>query len=300
MLRKMSSGITKSTIASQLKQVQDKIQNAASRRPGLLQYTHPRLVAVSKTKGTDLIIEAYDAGQRHFGENYVLELHEKANDIEIQDHCEDIKWHFIGHLQRNKVGKLLDVPNLYVVETVDSERLAKAVNDTWERLNKKSPLRVMVQVNTSGEDNKSGCAPQETTSIVKYIREKCPQITVMGLMTIGSFDHDPLTGPNPDFKTLYAVREEVSRTLNISIQDLELSMGMSADFEHAIEMGSTNVRVGSTIFGDRSAPPKVEKSPEESSSSSKNVDTVSGDASSLHKTEGSDPHTLKLQSLSLT
>ncbi|CAL1531850.1 unnamed protein product [Lymnaea stagnalis] len=251
----MSGSSTNFAIARQLKQVCDKVQAAAARRPQHLQYSVPRLVAVSKTKGTDLVIEAYNAGQRHFGENYVVELYEKSNDIEIQDHCKDIKWHFIGRLQRNKVPKILEVPNLFVIETVDSERLAKALNDGWGRLKKTETLQVMAQVNTSGEGNKNGCSPQDTTKLVQYIREKCPSISLIGLMTIGSFDHDL---NNQDKKrelfSLCAVRKEVCDALNISEKDLELSMGMSADYEHAIEVGSTNVRVGSTIFGDRGPP----------------------------------------------
>ncbi|BFY98498.1 hypothetical protein BsWGS_01537 [Bradybaena similaris] len=252
MQRKMSgAGFS---IARQIKLVLDKMEAAALRRPESLQYAKPKLVAVSKTKSVDMIIEAYDAGQRDFGENYVVELYDKANDIELQDKCGDIRWHFIGHLQRNKVSKLLDVPNLFIVETVDSIRIAKAINETWQKLNRKDPLNVMAQVNTSGEDSKSGCSPEEVLQLVKYINEECPRISLVGLMTIGSFDHNPSTGPNPDFEALFKVRENVCKALDIRPQDLDLSMGMSNDYEHAIEMGSTSVRVGSTIFGSRSAP----------------------------------------------
>ncbi|XP_055864746.1 pyridoxal phosphate homeostasis protein-like isoform X1 [Biomphalaria glabrata] len=249
--RKMSTSSSHFSIANQLLYVNDKIKAASVKRPQHLQYSTPRLVAVSKTKGTDLIIEAYDAGQRHFGENYVVELHEKANDIEIQDRCQDIQWHFIGHLQRNKISKILDVPNLFVIETVDSEKLAKALSDSWGKLKKSGHLQVMAQINTSGETSKSGCSPSEAVQLVKYIKEHCPHLQLLGLMTIGSFDHDINSGPNPDFQALFDIRKEVCQSLNILEKDLELSMGMSADFEHAIEMGSTNVRVGSTIFGER-------------------------------------------------
>ncbi|XP_005092694.2 pyridoxal phosphate homeostasis protein [Aplysia californica] len=253
MFRMMSSAAM-STIARQLKQVSEKVTAAGLKRPEKLQYVQPRLVAVSKTKGVDMIVEAYDAGQRHFGENYVVELIDKANDIELQDRCDDIKWHFIGHLQRNKVSKLLDIPNLFVVETIDSERLAKAVNDAWVRQGKQEPLNIMVQVNTSGEENKSGCAVGETAKLVGYIRENCPKLNILGLMTIGAYDYNPMAGPNPDFQALFQIREEVCKAHNIPIDKMELSMGMSSDFEQAIELGSTNVRVGSTIFGARSKP----------------------------------------------
>lgn len=112
----------------------------------------PRLVAVSKTKPTNLIIEAYEAGQKHFGENYVNELIEKANHPDIL--TRDIRWHFIGHLQRNKVNKLLAIPNLYMVETVDTEKLASALDKAWQKLRKQDNLKlnVLVQINTSGEE----------------------------------------------------------------------------------------------------------------------------------------------------
>jgi len=247
---KMSATVMTS-IARQLKQVTEKVTTASLKRPDKFQYVQPRLVAVSKTKSVDMIIEAYDAGQRHFGENYVGELIEKANDIELQDHCEDIRWHFIGHLQKNKVSKLLEAPNLFAVETVDSDRLAKAVNDSLIRKGKKEPLNIMIQVNTSGEQNKSGCPITEAVQLVGFVRDECPKLRLMGLMTIGAYGYDPNSGPNPDFKALFNVREEVCKAYNIPVEDMELSMGMSTDFEQAIEMGSTNVRIGSTIFGGR-------------------------------------------------
>lgn len=111
----------------------------------------PRLVAVSKTKPPNLIIDAYESGQQHFGENYVNELVDKANHPDIK--IKDIKWHFIGHLQRNKVNKVLAVPNLYMVETVDTEKLASTIDSAWQKYKKHddSQLKIMVQVNTSGE-----------------------------------------------------------------------------------------------------------------------------------------------------
>lgn len=99
------------------------------------------------------ILAAYETGQRHFGENYVSELTEKASHPQILERCKDIKWHFIGNLQRNKVNKVLGVPNLYVVETVDNDRIASALNNSWERFRKNDDkrLNIMVQVNTSQE-----------------------------------------------------------------------------------------------------------------------------------------------------
>ena len=108
---------------------------------------------MAKTKPVELVIEAYKAGQRHFGENYVNELFEKGRDDELLSTCPDIKWHFIGHLQRNKINKVLSVPNLYIVETVDSEKIATALNKGLENSSKEQEknLNVYVQVNSSGE-----------------------------------------------------------------------------------------------------------------------------------------------------
>jgi len=218
----------------------------------------PRLVAVSKTKPVELIKEAYVAGQRHFGENYVQELEKKSTDPDLQSSCPDIRWHFIGHLQRSNVNKLLKSPNLSVVETIDSERLATAVNNAWQKLQKIDPLKVFLQVNTSGEENKHGCNPEEASSLAVHIRDKCPQLQLLGVMTIGIYNYDTSLGPNPDFLSLVQSREHILEELKLDKNHFEMSMGMSNDFEHAIQLGSTNVRVGSTIFGTREYKPKVE------------------------------------------
>lgn len=239
--------------------VREKINRAAANRPMHLRDKDVQLVAVSKTKPKEMILQAYIAGHRHFGENYVNELVEKASDAEVTEQCPEIKWHFIGHLQRNKVFKLLSAPNLHVAETVDSEKLADAIDKAWAKLQKPDPLKVMVQVNTSDEENKSGVAPEDASNLVQYVLEKCPHLEFIGLMTIGAFDHDLTKGPNPDFQVLLKCRENVCDKLAMDINSVELSMGMSHDFEHAIEVGSTNVRVGSTIFGARNYPQKVDK-----------------------------------------
>lgn len=117
------------------------------------QYYEPRLVAVSKLQSTESIVSAYEVGQKHFGENYVNELVEKACNPLIFEKCKEIRWHFIGNLQRNKINKVLSVPNLYIIETVSSDKLANALNNSWPRFRKSadSKLNVMVQVNTSQE-----------------------------------------------------------------------------------------------------------------------------------------------------
>ncbi|XP_062208091.1 uncharacterized protein LOC133909603 isoform X2 [Phragmites australis] len=180
-----------------------------------------RVVAVGKTKPMSMLRQLYDAGHRCFGENYVQEIITKAPQLP-----EDVRWHFIGHLQSNKVKPLLTaVPNLDMVEGVDNEKIANHLDRAVNNLGRE-PLKVLVQVNTSGEE--------------------C-------LMTIGMKDY---SSTPENFKALVGCKIEVCKALGIPTEQFELSMGMSGDFELAIEMGSTNVRIGSTIFGPREYPNK--------------------------------------------
>lgn len=215
----------------------------------------PRLVAVSKTKPKELVIAAYNEGQRNFGENYIQELLEKANNPELLRDCPQIRWHFIGRLQSNKVNKLAKIPNLFMVETLESQKTAGALNNAWTSSGL-PVLKVMVQVNTSGEEQKSGIEPRDASELVKFVMKECPSLKFAGLMTIGMAERDN-AGPNPDFVCLSKCREQICTELGLSLSDVELSMGMSADFEEAIRMGSTSVRVGSTIFGQRNYGPKT-------------------------------------------
>ncbi|XP_023945159.2 pyridoxal phosphate homeostasis protein [Bicyclus anynana] len=238
-----------------LKTVLAQIEGAVARRSKDLPQILPKLVAVSKIKPVPLIIQAYEAGQRHFGENYVNELAEKAHNPDILEKCKEIKWHFIGHLQTNKINKCLGSPGLYILETVDSEKLADNLNKQWAKIrNTDDKLNIMVQVNTSGEEAKSGIDPSQATNLVEHVIKNCHNLNFQGLMTIGQYDYDTSLGPNPDFLSLVKCRQEVTDKLNLDINNIELSMGMSTDFEHAIELGATTVRVGSKIFGAR--PPK--------------------------------------------
>lgn len=255
-------------VGKKMQAVVDRVNLAVTRRPKTLPCIAPRLVAVSKTKPPDMVVEAYKHGQRNFGENYVNELVEKASHPLILTSCPEIKWHFIGHLQKGNVNKLLGVPNLDMVETIDSVKLADKLNSSWQKLRSSNTqgLKVMVQINTSGEESKHGLHPEETVNTVKHIVYDCPALVFSGLMTIGRYGYDLSEGPNPDFQILLKRREEVCESLNLPLEQVELSMGMSTDFEHAIEVGSTNIRVGSTIFGTREYPntpsPSPEKKPE--------------------------------------
>lgn len=229
----------------------------------------PRLVAVSKLKPISSIVEAYECGQRFFGENYIQELETKSNSEEVLSQCPEIRFHFIGHLQSNKVPKLLKVRNLHMIETIDSTKLADLINKAIDKHRSDGEqqlqfidhnqqitdrLKVLIQVNTSGEEQKNGLEPTEVFPLAEHIINQCRWLQLAGLMTIGKLGGWNEPGPNKDFVKLYEVRESLSKRLSIDSRELELSMGMSSDFEEAIEMGSTNVRVGTMIFGER--PPK--------------------------------------------
>ncbi|KAJ2697744.1 hypothetical protein H4R19_005641 [Coemansia spiralis] len=201
-----------------------------------------RLVAVSKYKPAADILAAYEAGQRHFGENYVQELCDKAAALPA-----DIQWHFIGRLQSNKCKALAAIPNLWAVETVESADKARRLDDAWRGAGHAQPLGVFLQVNTSGEANKGGVPLDDAAAVASEIADGCPALRLRGLMTIGSIDGSQQR-PNPDFAALAQLRGAIRQATGA---ELELSMGMSGDFEHALELGATNVRVGSSIFGSR-------------------------------------------------
>jgi len=209
-----------------------------------------RLVAVSKVKPVEDLMEAYDAGQRHFGENYVQEVCEKVPRMPA-----DVQWHFIGHLQGNKVSQLLQgCPSLACLETIDSEKLARAVNKEWLKLDQGRKLRIMIQVNSSGEESKNGVDGKDVAGLSKVIATECEGLQLAGLMTIGAPDYSGCR--TEDFEKMHRCRRECAEVLGVAVSELELSMGMSSDYETAIKEGSTSVRVGSSIFGAR--PPKAE------------------------------------------
>lgn len=180
------------------------------------------------------MIEAYEAGQRHFGENYVNELAEKSANPLILEKCPDIKWHFIGHLQNNKVNKVINVPALYMIETLDSEKIANTVDKAWGKLNKPEPLKVLVQVNTSQEEAKHGVSVEEAVKLYGYVHENCKHLNVIGVMTIGQYGYDYSQGPNPDFAALMKCYDIIRSSYNVSSDNIEASMGMSNDFEEAV------------------------------------------------------------------
>jgi pyridoxal phosphate enzyme (YggS family) len=200
------------------------------------------LVAVTKTFGVDVIKEALSAGMRDFGENYVNEFCQKYAEFS----GEDIRWHFIGHLQRNKVKEIIGKTTL--IHSVDSVRLAEEISRRAEASGRN--VDVLIEVNTSGEESKFGAQPEETASLVTALA-KIPNISVSGLMTIGPFLADPELS-RPAFRLLRELRDAIQKD-GIAIP--HLSMGMTNDFEIAIEEGATIIRVGTALFGTRQ--PKI-------------------------------------------
>ncbi|SGZ52025.1 CIC11C00000000474 [Sungouiella intermedia] len=209
------------------------------------------LVAVSKLKPSSDIMALYNHGVRHFGENYVQELIGKAKELP-----QDIKWHFIGGLQTGKCKDLgKDIANLYAVETIDALKKCKKLDAARKAANL-PVINVYLQVNTSGEEQKSGYRLnnlEEVYETVNYLTSSdCQHLELQGLMTIGSFAQSTLDGEvNEDFAKLVEMKEILDKKYST---DLKLSMGMSSDFTTAISQGSTSVRVGSSIFGAR--PPR--------------------------------------------
>ncbi|MBT3181693.1 MAG: YggS family pyridoxal phosphate-dependent enzyme [Deltaproteobacteria bacterium] len=196
------------------------------------------LVAVSKFKPSSLIREAYEAGQRTFGENYAQELKEKSNDLNELE----INWHFIGHLQKNKAKYV--APTVNLVESVDSVELA-------DTLNKRAPAPIdcLIEVNVGGELSKSGTDENNLVDIARHI-ESLPNLRLRGLMTIPPYNPDPEKS-RPYFLKLNHLLMVLNKELSPATRYSELSMGMSHDFEVAIEEGATIVRVGTAIFGER-------------------------------------------------
>eukprot|EP01132_Coremiostelium_polycephalum_P010650 gene10650-13047_t len=233
----------KTELINNYKKITDKIQTSV--KSNNRNENEVRLVAVGKTKPSEMIRILYQQGQRHFGENYIQELITKSE--ELSD-LNEIKWHFIGSIQSNKVKMLSQVKNLYAIETIERKEIVEKFAKSLPSSDNGSKLNVMVQVNTSGEESKSGCKPSEVIDLVQSVLNHSDKLVFLGLMTIGSPN---VTPDQPDFMTLLECRENVSKTLNIPKDTIQLSMGMSHDFEDAIKFGSTSVRVGTAIFGDR-------------------------------------------------
>jgi hypothetical protein len=205
------------------------------------------LMGVTKTQPAEVIREAYQAGLRLFGENRVQEFQEKS---ELLGDLRGAEWHLIGHLQSNKSAKAAAL--FAAVDSVDSLRLAERLNEAAK--NNARKLGILIEVNVGGEEAKSGVAPvsREFEEILRAAPE-LEWLEVRGLMTVPPFLQEP-EDVRPYFRTLRGIRDEVAKRRLPSITMNELSMGMSHDFEIAIEEGSTCIRVGTAIFGARATP----------------------------------------------
>lgn len=198
------------------------------------------LIAVSKTKPSSDIKALYDIGVRDFGENKVQELCDKYDELP-----KDIKWHLIGHLQTNKVKYIID--KVYLIHSVDSIHLAQQIENECEKKN--VDVNILVQVNVAKEDTKFGLMPEDVMSMIESI-SKLPHIHIKGLMTIAPFVEDAEENRQV-FSDLKKLSVDI-RNKNIDNVSMDvLSMGMSGDYRVAIEEGSTMVRVGTSIFGER-------------------------------------------------
>ena len=210
---------------------------AAGRLPNTV-----RVLAVSKTQPIETIHAALEAEITAFGENYAQEFKDKAS--RLTSDALTAEWHFIGHLQTNKVKMI--APYVSCIHSVDSARLAQEISKAASALGR--TIDVLLQVNTSGEESKSGCEPHEIYALAEAALKE-PNIRVRGLMTIAAFSDDA-EFVRPMFRLLRSLRDELRTRFPEASFD-ELSMGMSGDYAAAIQEGSTMIRVGTAIFGER-------------------------------------------------
>ncbi|MDD6492732.1 MAG: YggS family pyridoxal phosphate-dependent enzyme [Firmicutes bacterium] len=205
--------------------------------------TEVTLIAVSKTKPVSMLMEAYNCGCREFGENKVQELVDK---YEVMP--KDIKWHMIGHLQRNKVKYIVD--KVALIHSVDSLKLAEEISK--EASKKQVQVSVLIEVNVAGEDTKFGVKPEETEALIRKIAV-LEGIHIEGLMTIAPYVDVPEEN-RQYFATLKQLAVDINRKNIDNVNMNVLSMGMTGDYMVAIEEGASYVRVGTGIFGERQYP----------------------------------------------
>jgi pyridoxal phosphate enzyme (YggS family) len=230
-----------SQIKDNLELIRDRINKAAGRAgrdpDGV------RLIAVSKKKSVELISEAYSCGQTLFGENYFQEAAEKIVQLDPR-----INWHFIGHLQSNKAAMTANIFDM--IETVDRVKIARILDHSLAELNR-GAMPILIQVNIGREANKSGIMPEDTAGLLLDL-QGLENIRVQGLMVIPPFSAEPEM-VRPYFRqTRELALSLVDQGLLATAGRLELSMGMSGDYEAAVEEGATLIRVGTALFGERS------------------------------------------------
>ncbi len=226
------------SIRENVREVRERMAGAAER--ALRDPEEIALVAVTKTVEPPLIVEAIEAGVTCIGENRVQEAERKFG-----DDLPPVERHLVGHLQTNKVKKALELFDM--IQSVDSLRLAREISTRCEV--RGTTIDVLVEVNTSGEDTKYGLPPEEVLAAVEEMAD-LRGLAVRGLMTIGAFLPDP-EDVRPCFRQLRGIRNEIEERVVPGVSMEHLSMGMTNDFEVAIEEGATIVRVGRAIFGER-------------------------------------------------
>jgi pyridoxal phosphate enzyme (YggS family) len=191
------------------------------------------LVAVSKTKSNDEIMNVYNLGIRDFGENYVQELVSKMDSLPS-----DIKWHMIGHLQTNKAKDIVK-RNIYLIESVDSIKLANVINK--EAIKNNKIVNILIEANIANDINKTGCKLEDLDNLINYVKT-LSNIKLLGLMAIA-----PNTNDTYLIKESFKKMNELKNTYQLEL----LSIGMSSDYKLAIEVGTNIVRIGTKIFGAR-------------------------------------------------
>ena len=223
--------------------IQDRLQSILSSIPNGVQ-----LVAVSKTKPLEDILEVYEAGQRIFGENKVQELVEKHETLP-----KDIQWHYIGHLQRNKVKYI--APFVSLIHGVDSERLLREIDK--EAAKNQRVIECLLQIHIADESTKFGLTPGESKDLLSSdILNELPNVKIVGLMGMATYTEDEAQ-ISREFSMLGQLLNELKTTFYSSDNSFQiLSMGMSGDYQIAIQNGSNMIRVGSSIFGERNYPAK--------------------------------------------
>lgn len=225
-------------IAENIAQIREQITACCVRRQR--DPASVRLVAVSKVKPAAMVEEAFLAGQTIFGESYVQEFGEKAAQVK-----QPVEWHFIGHLQSNKVKYLRGMVSL--IHSVDRLSLAQEIDRQWGKDGKTA--NVLIQVNLGEEESKSGTTSQELVSLVGQVAQ-LEHVRIRGLMALPPWLEDP-EEVRPYFRELRSLAQEIQSLKLPGVEMQELSMGMSHDFAVAIEEGATLVRIGTAIFGER-------------------------------------------------
>lgn len=225
-------------IKENIADVESKIKAACERSDSSV--SDVTLIAVSKTKPVSDIQDAYEYGTRDYGENKVQELCDKYPVLP-----KDIRWHLIGHLQRNKVKYIID--KVYLIHSVDSVRLAEQISS--EAVKKSVQVNILVQVNIANEDTKFGLKENDTIDMVREI-STLPNIHIKGLMTIAPFTDNPEDN-RIYFRGMKKLADTIAALDIPNVEMTELSMGMTGDYEVAVEEGATLVRVGTGIFGNR-------------------------------------------------